>query len=228
MTFKEASWDWVQDTVSATAKWGSIGDWDVSMVAAFDYAFSTMRDFGGSYANGGNPKAATFIGTDISKWITTTVTSMYYAFYHANKMNADLGGWSVGKVISLQETFNGASEFVGTGLDSWDTASVTSLSHTFVEASGINADLSKWSVAKVTSLRDTFRDASKFAGVGLDSWDISNVKDMYATFTSTTSLTPCSKRKIADAWKSSVAFTDTTYDTDWAGETCPKVREDVV
>ena len=225
MTFKDATWDWVQDTLSATAKWGSIGDWDVSMVKSFSYAFSTMRNIGGSYKDNGNPKAATFIGTDISKWITTSVTSLHYTFRNAAKMNADLSGWSVAKVITLQEAFNSASEFVGTGLDSWNTASVTSLSHTFVKASGMNADLSKWSVAKVTSLRDTFRDASKFAGVGLDSWDVSKVNDMMGTFTSTTSLTPCSKRKIADAWKSNSVFS--SWNTAWAGETCPKVREDV-
>jgi hypothetical protein len=225
LTFKEATWDWVQDTASATTKWGAIGDWDVSMVMAFDYAFSTMRDFGGSFKDKGNPKAATFIGTDISKWITTSVTSLLYTFRNTAKMNADLSGWSVAKVITLQEAFNSASEFVGTGLDSWNTASVTSLSHTFVKASGMNADLSKWSVAKVTSLRDTFRDASKFAGVGLDSWDVSKVNDMMGTFTSTTSLTPCSKRKIADAWKSNSVFS--SWNTAWAGETCPKVREDV-
>ena len=44
---------------------------------------------------------------------------------------------------------------------------------------------------------------------------------MTDTFFSTTSLTTCNKRKITDAWKSSAVFTATTYDEDWAGDTCP-------
>ena len=59
--FKAASWDWVQDTTTATSKWGDIGDWDVSGVKDFSYAFSTHRDVvGGTFANDdGNPKAKT-------------------------------------------------------------------------------------------------------------------------------------------------------------------------
>jgi hypothetical protein len=40
------------------------------------------------------------------------------------------------------------------------------------------------------------------------------------TFTTTTSFTTCNKRKIADAWKSSAVFTATSYDEDWAADTC--------
>jgi hypothetical protein len=87
-------------------------------------------------------------------------------------------------------------------------------------------------VGKVTTLSSLFARASKFAGAGLDSWDISKVTDFgppkLRIFKDATSLTSCSKRRIVDAWKSSAVFTDTTYDTDWAGETCPMVREDVV
>ena len=86
----------------------------------------------------------------------------------------------------------------------------------------MNADLSGWKVAKVVTLYGTFWGAYKFAGTGLSAWDVTKVIDtMSGTFGSTTSLTPCNKRKIADAWKSSSAFVATTYDTDWAADTCP-------
>ena len=137
------------DTVAATAKWGDIGDWDVSGVKDFSYAFSRCRNVGGSYVGNafacvsGNPKVAE-----------------------------------------------------------------------------MNSDLSKWNVAKVRTLPYAFYSAYKFAGVGLDSWDISKVTDMSNTFTSATSLTTCNKRKIADAWKSSAVFVATSYDTDWAADKC--------
>ena len=156
---------------SATTKWGDIGDWDTSGVKDFSHAFTKHRDqAGGSMVNNGNPKAATFVGTTISKWNTASATSLAYTFQGASVMNADLTGWKVGKVVTLYGTFSGASKFTGTGVDTWD-------------------------VAKVTAMTDTF--------------------------TSTTSLTTCNKRKIADAWKSSAVFVATDYDTDWAADTCP-------
>ena len=224
----------------------------------------------GTYANNGNPKAATFVGTDISKWITTSATTLYETFYKAGEMNADLTGWNVAKVATLQQTFRSASKFAGTGLSSWITTSVTTLKGTFYDAgemnadlSGwkvgkvvtmidmfvraskfagaglsswittsitslhntfwsageMNADLSAWKVGKVTTLYATFSNAGKYAGVGLDSWDVSEVNKMDNAFTSTTSLTSCSKRTIADAWKSNSAFD--SYKTSWAADACP-------
>ena len=111
-------------------------------------------------------------------------------------------------------------------MDSWDTTSVTSLDYTFMKAGEMNSDLSKWSVAKVTRMVNTFRDASKFAGTGVDAWDVAKVTTMGDTFLSTTSLTTCNKRKIADAWKSSTVFVATSYDTDWAKFCLGKVLTD--
>ena len=149
----------------------------MSGVGDFSFAFSTDRNqAGGSYAKDGNPKAATFVGTAISKWITTSATTLYY-------------------------TFAGATE--------------------------MDADLSKWSVGKVTSLQHTFSVARKYTGVGLDSWDVSKVNDMGNVFQFNDAFTSCIKRKIAVAWKSSVVFVATEYDTDWAGDTCVRERDGV-
>jgi hypothetical protein len=168
--FKQATWDYVENTATATTKWGDIGDLDVSGVTDFSYAFSRFRPFPYS----GNPKAATFVGTAISKWNTTSATSLEHTFDGAREMNADLTGWKVGKVVTLGGTFYGASKFTGTGVDTWD-------------------------VAKVATTKATMKN----------------------TFDGATSLTTCNKRKIADAWKSSAVFVATTYDTDWAADTCP-------
>jgi surface protein len=230
IAFKQASWDWVQGAVAAATKWGELEDWDVSVVEDFSFAFSTGRNEAGDSDSGGNPKAATFVGTGLDKWITSSVTTLAYTFYAAGEMNSDLSKWSVGKTTTLEATFGSASKFIGTGLSSWDTASATSLSNTFEKASEMNSDLSKWNVAKVTTLSSTFSGASTFIGAGLASWDVANVissmgfsmscSTTMGTFDSVLSFTSCNKRKIADAWKSSAAFTATTYDTDWAADTC--------
>ena len=223
--FKEASWDWMQnlpDDSAATTKWDDIGDWDVSGVKDFSYAFSTNRDAtGGSKVSSGNPKAVTFVGTAISKWNTASAASLTFTFNGATEMNADLNGWKVGKVVSLERTFYNAVKFKGTGLSLWDTASATSLDRTFFGAKEMNADLTGWKVGKVVTLQATFASASKFAGTGLSSWDVAKVTTLAHTFYLTTSLTTCNKRKIADAWKSSAVFKGTDYDTAWAADTCP-------
>jgi hypothetical protein len=193
VTFKQATWDYVQDKAAATTKWGDIGDWDTSGVGDFSYAFTQHRnEAGGSYVANGNPKAATFVGTAISKWNTASTTNLAFAFKAAVEMNADLSGWKVGKVNTLDSTFQDARQ--------------------------MNSDLSLWNVAEVTTLYHTFYTASKFTGTGIDTWDVAKVKNMQA-FAFATSLTSCSKRKIADAWKGNTAFA-ATLGTDWAADTC--------
>jgi hypothetical protein len=114
-----------------------------------------------------------------------------------------------------------AATFVGTAISKWDTASATTLEGTFWGASEMNANLTGWKVGKVVTLYNTFHDASKFIGTGLASWDVASATTLERTFFSTPSLTMCNKRKIADAWKSSAVFVATTYETDWADDTCP-------
>ena len=134
------------------------------------------------------------------------------------------------------ETFQGASKFVGTGLDKWSTIKVTNLGNTFSGASSMNADVSTWDVSKVKSLafmfrnaasfagslakwdvvnvkslRETFNGATKYVGAGLGGWSVAKVSDMTNTFQSAITLAGCNKRLIADAWKSNAAFTDTNY-----------------
>ena len=242
--------DWVQNTATATTKWGEIGDWDVSGVKDFGYAFSKHRNnAGGSRVLDGNPKAEAFVGTGMSKWITTSVTSLKDTFYGSSVMNADLSKWSVAKVTTMEntfcrtgginadlskwsvamvttmeKTFYGASKFTGAGLDSWNTEAVTSLLDTFSEAGEMNADLTRWKVDKVTSLENTFKSASKFTGAGLDLWDVSKVTSFSSAFSAASSLTACNKRKIVDAWEGTYSFkVTTTYRTDseWASATCP-------
>jgi len=72
-------------------------------------------------------------------------------------------------------------------------------------------------------LYNTFKGASKFTGSGLPTWDIAKVTTMGSTFTSATSITSCSKRQIADVWKSNVAFA--TWNTAWTADACPPLTD---
>ena len=43
--------------------------------------------------------------------------------------------------------------------------------------SNFNADISKWNTASVTTLFHTFNDATSFTGDGVSNWDTSSVTD---------------------------------------------------
>ena len=183
----------MQNAATASNKWLSIGDWDVSGVKDFSWAFSVDRDVAGGissddlkaglpFKSGKNPKAVSFVGASLSKWKTNSATSFAYTFHGAGEMNSDLSGWSVGKVVTLDKAFSGASKFAGDGLNSWITTSLTDLYGTFEGARKMNSNLSGWRVAKVTTLANMFHGASKFAGEGLESWDTTSVTTLARTF----------------------------------------------
>ena len=183
-TFKEASWDWVQDTTSATATWGALGDWDVSGVKDMSKAFSKDRsDKADGYSANGNPRVASFVGTGMAKWKTGSVTNLFATFYGAASMNSNFSGWEVSKVTSLYQTFRRAATFAGNGLSTWKTGSVTTLANTFEGAASLNnADLRNWEVSKVATMYATFSGASSFVGVGLDVWKTGSVTTLNDAF----------------------------------------------
>ena len=174
----------MQDTAAATTNWGDIGDWDVSGVKDFSYAFSTSRTQAGGDTTSvtSNVNAAKFVGTAISKWNTVSATSLEDTFYGAMEMNANLSGWNVAKVKTFLRTFFGANKFTGTGLSLWVTAFATNLDSTFQSAGEMNSDLSNWNVMLVTRLDRTFKDASKFVGTGLSLWITTWLVSLESTF----------------------------------------------
>ena len=211
---------------SATTKWGDIGDWDVSDVGDFTRAFSDNRDVTNvAQVNSGNPKATTFVGTAMSKWITTSLTKMEGTFRGAAAMNSDMTSWNVVKVTTLEGTFSSAKTFAGIGLNSWITSSIadSGLHFTFMNAWEMNADLSGWNVANVKNFLKTFNGAKKFTGTGVDMWSASAATNMEQMFQNTEALTSCNKRKIADAWAGNLAFKATTYTAKWTADACPIV-----
>ena len=118
-TFKEASWDFINAKWGESkTKWGAIEDWDLSLVKDMSYAFAKDRsEAGGTVTQlNGNPKAALANFADLSKWITSAVTSM-------------------------QSTFSGAAQFSYSGLDAWDVAKVSNMWSTFSKASSFNIDV---------------------------------------------------------------------------------------
>ena len=183
-TFKQASWDWVQNQGDATTKWGDIAKWDVSGVADMSHAFSKHRNAAGGakVPDGNSAHIASFTGTGLETWITTSLTNMASTFSGATNMNANMAKWGMSKVNTLRGTFKGALKFVGGGMSNWITTALTSLDGTFEGASAMNADVTKWQVDKVTSLSYTFHNTYAFNGIGVNTWKTGLVNDLSYAF----------------------------------------------
>ena len=197
----------------------------MSGVKDMSWAFSKDRDAnGGIEVIDGNTDVLAFGSdpsndgsTDISKWITSAVTSLESTFSGASSMDADLGTWTTTKVTNMDRTFKAATSFVGTGLDKWSTGLVTTLSHTFFHAGEMNANVGNWITASVVDMKNTFMNAAKFEGNGLNKWNANSVTNMAAAFDGT-ALTSCNKRKVVNAWASISEFS--TYAAAWTSDTC--------
>ena len=103
--FYAASWEVVNSPSTSVTKWGPIEDWDTSGVTTLKYAFTTWRNEAGEH-NGytGNSKAASF-NSDISKWITSSVKSLYFTFDGAAAFKSDISKWITSSVTDMSFTF---------------------------------------------------------------------------------------------------------------------------
>ena len=82
--------------------------------------------------------AAAF-NSDISKWITSSVKSLFYTFSGAVAFNSDMSKWITSSVTSLSSTFEGAAAFTGTGVDLWNINKVKTMVFTFDGATALTS-----------------------------------------------------------------------------------------
>ena len=106
-----------------------------------------------------------------------------------------LSSWDTSKVTNMVGTFgaSGHSAYLYTieGLDNWDVSSVTDFEAFFASA-GYNStnwemDLTGWNLKSAVSTSQMFAHAGRFCKSkivvkGLDTWDVSNVKNMNRMF----------------------------------------------
>ena len=81
--------------------------------------------FCGFVGVGGDDNMQSF-NDDISRWDTSSVTTMHYMFFGAHAFNGDLSRW--------------------------DTSSVTTMYCMFIQAYAFNGDLSRWVTSNVTDM----------------------------------------------------------------------------
>ena len=132
--------------------YGTMPYWDTSLV-------TDMSGWSGANAVGFRERS-TFNG-DISKWKTSSVTTMAYMFYEAYAFNQPIGGWDTSNVASMRAMFLSASAF-NQDIGKWDTSKVTNMRAMFYEVPAFNRDVRRWYTVQVTDMSWMFYHANAF------------------------------------------------------------------
>jgi surface protein len=174
---------WCSDPTTAAATYGNISGWDTSSVTnRFKCLFS-------SYTGGKCPSTAACSGPtyipatfdeDLSKWNTSSATTMYEMFAYAQSFNSDVSSWDVSRVQDMAYMFRSASSFTS-DVSAWDVSSVRDMESMFALASSFESDVSSWDVSRVGTMESMFRSASSFTS-DVSSWNTSSVEDMSLMF----------------------------------------------
>ena len=82
------------DREAVVARFGEIGDWNVSAVTGMQELFA-FQDF----------------NEDISRWDTSNVTTMLMMFNQASSFNQPVEGWNTANVTNMDGMFENASSF---------------------------------------------------------------------------------------------------------------------
>ena len=143
-------------------------------------------------------------------------------------MNAELSGWHLSSVETLENMFQNARQFTGDGLDqikggvgfSSPSTSKCSLTSKCCDDSACLSATGRTRTGNAHAAGGVCCSATESCAGRSSVLCLDHVTNMTGAFDGAAGLTPCNKRKIADAWKSNAVFVATKYHTDWGGDTC--------
>ena len=187
----------------ATAFNKPIGNWDMTnLVRAnlmFYYATSFNQDISAS--------AQTVGPYDYNAWYMPNNTSFSGMLQNATSFNKSLSTWYVSGSTTFSSMFNNADALSDVSFATQSvtlTSSVPTYTSWDFNSSGVG-------------LNNMFRYADNFEGVGLNTWDTSNVTTFGDAFAQTTNITTANYDKILTSWSSSLGsvgqihFDNATY-----------------
>ena len=116
---------------------------------------------------------------DITKAVTTKITSLYFLFYKKHSFNQDISSWDVSNVKNMSGLFSWNQSF-NQNIGTWDMSNVTNMYEMFIGAESFNQDISSWNVSNVTNMSKMFYGTT--FNQSISSWDVSNVTNMHGMF----------------------------------------------
>ena len=115
---------------------------------------------------------------DMTKLVTTKVTSMNRLFDLVYDFNQDLGSWDTSNVVDMSYLF--AFSSFDYDISMWNTSNVTNMSHMF-RGAPFNHPVGNWDVSSVVTMDWMFSEAENF-NQPVGEWDVSKVVNMYRLF----------------------------------------------
>lgn len=118
--------------------------------------------------------------SDISKWDTSKVTTMYRMFDGAISFDRDISDWNVSNVENFSAMFCDARSF-NKDLNKWDTSAAKDMSHMFQLTDRFNGHIEKWDVSGVENMTAMFGGAISF-NRDISGWDTRSLKKVTGMF----------------------------------------------
>lgn len=164
----------------------SLNNWDISNVTTLRGIFNGCTVFNQSLSNWNTSKVTDMnsvfsstarygSGTNVSLtgWNVSNVIDFSNMFFFCTNFNSSLSGWAPGANTAgttCQNMFFSASNFTGSGLETWDCSKITNMQNMF-RSSKFNADISGWNVGNVTNMEATFAE-NGFFNKSLNNWNV--------------------------------------------------------
>tara|TARA_R110000803_G_scaffold56955_1_gene114629 strand:- start:244 stop:1380 length:1137 start_codon:yes stop_codon:yes gene_type:complete len=159
------SWGHMNLTSPSRAFFGCSNMLDVS---ATDYPTITASDVSYMFYN-----CSSLRTLDTSAWDMSSVTTYQSTLRNCPALVSGLEGFVTSTATNLHTCFFD-TDYKG-DLSSWDVSGVTGWNETFKGANTFNANMTGWAVQGNMSNSRLFDSNSTITGIGLDTWDVSNL-----------------------------------------------------
>ena len=128
---------------------------------------------------------------NVSKWDTSNVTAMQWAFKAMFKVRQlDVSNWNTSKATNTSYMFDSCTSLTEIKVDNWDMSNVEVVSGMFAYCSGITSlDISKWNAPNLIEINNTFNGLTKCTSIKIKGMYAPNIKTCVNSFLDCTSLT---------------------------------------
>jgi surface protein len=159
---------WGGSTTSPANNYGTIPNWNTSLVTDMESAFFGKSSFNGNISSwdtssvmdmNGMFAEATAFNQPIEKWTTSSVTDMTYMFAQATAFNRPIEKWTTSSVMDMSFMFAQATAF-NQAIGKWTTSSVTSMEYMFNDAATFDQDISTWTGTAANTTQDGMFDGA--------------------------------------------------------------------
>jgi surface protein len=133
---------YIADPSAASALYGTISTWDVSLVTDLSYFFCTNT------ASIRCNAAAGTLGGSYNGWDTSAVTKLNGLARGNGAFNKNIVNWNTDLVTNFGNAFRGATSF-NRDISSWNTTAAVTLFSMFAAANSFNQDVSGWQVSSM-------------------------------------------------------------------------------